>query len=99
MPGVEVWIDWNGPPVTAAGLGIEGLELAGPAGEPEQDAALLIAAQLLGDRGRAEDLDARSCRRTPPRPPRASEVRKPRRLTTCSAEPQNVFDVSCENPP
>src|ERR1043166_2241688 len=69
-PGVVVWMERNGPPGRGggeggeraagggAGLGGPRFELAGPAGEPEEYAALAGAAQVLGDGRRAEHLDA-----------------------------------------
>ena len=57
-----------------AGLRVPGLELARPAGEPQQDDALLLLLQLAGQGRAARARRARSCRRTRrprrPRPPR-----------------------------
>ena len=48
MPGTDVSMAFVSPAVLRAGLGIEGLKLAGPAGHPEQDAGHLPLPQFVG---------------------------------------------------
>ena len=49
MPGTDVGIARNGPPVAVPGFGIPTFELAQAAGHVEDDDPLLIGFQLLGN--------------------------------------------------
>jgi len=52
-PVTFVWIGRNGPAGRATGLHVEGVDLAGAAVHPEEDAAFAAPGRLLGDGLRA----------------------------------------------
>ena len=71
MPGTAVSIALVVAAVLGAGLGVERLELAGPAGHPEQDAGHLPLPQLVGLQGHQV---GEADRPTAPRPPAQADA-------------------------
>ena len=88
MPGTAVGIDRNGPPVAAPGLGSHVSSWLAPPASQSRMHALLVASQLARQRRAAEDSSAGHVGAHAAAPAAAIVPRNPRRLTTCSGEPQ-----------